>query len=136
LVNAGHGIGIKSGQNKFDNSVLTSVKDFQAYYGLETDGLVGPKTWAQLYFVAFTGAKKENFDRAYPGQVKLTWPRQNGFGPRRWEEAMHKAGFAVSQNGSWDWVDDKRLKTLQQTSKIQVDGIGGPNTWKKLMERI
>lgn len=49
LIKAGYNCGKYGADSRFGNSTLEAVKVFQADRGLAVDGVVGAKTWAELY---------------------------------------------------------------------------------------
>ena len=49
LIKAGYSCGKYGSDGKFGDSTLEAVKAFQADRGLAVDGVVGTKTWEELY---------------------------------------------------------------------------------------
>jgi peptidoglycan hydrolase-like protein with peptidoglycan-binding domain len=48
------------------------------------------------------------------------------------QEALNKAGFAVSVDGEFGPGTDKAVKEFQQKNGLKADGIVGPSTLEKM----
>jgi GH25 family lysozyme M1 (1,4-beta-N-acetylmuramidase) len=81
--------------------------------GLAVDGLIGPKTLAELPIVK-QGAK---------GNITFVI-----------QELLRKKGFNLNSDGAFGPITDSTVKQFQSNIGIGSDGIVGPITWKKLLE--
>jgi hypothetical protein len=81
--------------------------------GLAVDGLIGPKTLAELPIVK-QGAK---------GNITFVV-----------QELLKKKGFNLNSDGAFGPITDSTVKQFQSNVGIGSDGIVGPITWKKLLE--
>jgi N-acetylmuramoyl-L-alanine amidase len=80
---------------------------------LAVDGLIGPKTLAELPIVK-QGAK---------GNITFVI-----------QELLKKKGFNLNSDGAFGPITDSTIKQFQSRVGISSDGIVGPVTWKKLLE--
>jgi len=81
--------------------------------GLAVDGLIGPKTLAELPIVR-EGAK---------GNITFVI-----------QELLKKKGYNINSDGAFGPITDSTVKQFQSNVGIGSDGIVGPVTWKKLLE--
>lgn len=81
--------------------------------GLAVDGLIGPKTLAELPIVK-QGAK---------GNITFVI-----------QELLRKKGFNLNSDGAFGPITDSTVKQFQNNVGIGADGIVGPVTWNKLLE--
>ena len=81
--------------------------------GLAADGLIGPKTLAELPIVK-QGAK---------GNITFVI-----------QELLRKKGFNINSDGAFGPITNNAVKQFQSNVGIGADGIVGPVTWKKLLE--
>lgn len=92
----------------FGAGTKTAVVNFQRSKGLGADGVVGPKTWAQLLDVVRSGSTGNTVKGL---QYKLGISADGKFG-----------------NGTLSAV-----KSFQSRNGLNADGIVGPATWGKLV---
>ncbi|MEM6766720.1 MAG: peptidoglycan-binding domain-containing protein [Bacteroidota bacterium] len=51
------------------------------------------------------------------------------------QKLLKKAGLTPSDHGKVDAATDEAIKSFQQKESLGVDGIAGPNTWKRLLTK-
>ena len=138
-----HGVDGEMGPN-----TLAGIYTFQQLKGLERDGIVGPKTWAELQ-KAPAGA-----EQPIPGIPAPPYPLPAGwyFGPksgpresvsgyfsyredlRRWQQRMKDRGWIINPDGLYGPQTAGIAREFQQEKGLQVDGLVGPETWKAAWE--
>jgi N-acetylmuramoyl-L-alanine amidase len=96
-----------------DVKMLQAEINKQFNKGLAVDGLIGPKTLAELPIVK-QGAK---------GNITFVI-----------QELLKKKGFNLNSDGAFGPITDSMVKQFQSNVGIGSDGIVGPVTWKKLLE--
>ena len=117
---AGFNPGTIDGQ--FGPKTLAAVKAFQRARGLVQDGIVGPKTWAQLNAGGGSSGSGPVLKQGAKGQpVAQLQARLNQLG--------FNAGAADGQFGPKTLA---AVKAFQKSRGLAQDGIVGPKTWAKL----
>jgi Putative peptidoglycan binding domain len=99
----------------FEVETDLAVKSFQASQGLESDGVVGEKTWQKLIVTKKAG-DMGNAVSAIQNQL-LTWD----------------INLSFSDSGEFDLATDQAVKEFQTLKQLTSDGIVGPMTWKALL---
>jgi len=137
--------------SRFDALTEQGVRAFQSLYNLNSDGVVGPATWRKLYEVYW--GIKENTTPPLPPPPNPVLPDNmppfpgtslrvgsQGSDVRIIQEAINK--LADAQPGLWKIGEDgifgngtrDAVMAFQRIFGLNVDGIVGPATWRKLME--
>lgn len=90
----------------FGNSTLATIKEFQSYCNLESDGIVGNKTWAKLtepmrkaFTKVTTGGSTKDLIIAYAKQQLQSAPREFNQNEGTWVRA-YMDGYEGRQ---WPW---------------------------------
>ena len=137
--------------SRFEALTEEGVQAFQRLFNLTPDGVVGPATWRRLYEVYW--GIKQNTTPPLPPPPNPVPPdnmppfpgaslRVGSQGPdvRIIQEAINK--LADAQPGMWKIGEDgifgngtqDAVMAFQRIFGLTVDGIVGPNTWRRLME--
>jgi hypothetical protein len=104
---------------KFDEDTKRAVEVFQSQNGLKVDGMVGPLTWAALYY-----PQLKQGDPSLP-EVSLKIAELQCL--------LQKEGFSIRVDGYLGWETTLVLKKFQNRYGLQADGICGPMTWAVLL---
>jgi len=99
---------------KFGPITESKVKDFQDQKGLAKDGIVGPNTW-QALIVQVSNGKNGPAVSAVQKLLK------------------DKFGYNLAVDGAFGPATNGAVMDFQTQNGLTVDGIVGPNTWKKLI---
>ena len=104
--------------------VLTesAVKAFQGWAKVTVDGIVGPQTWERLDFA----------DTSDPTLRKGS----KGVAVRGLQRRLIDAGFGPDDeiDGRFGPKTEAAVKDFQKQEGLEVDGIVGPQSWKRLNE--
>jgi peptidoglycan hydrolase-like protein with peptidoglycan-binding domain len=113
---------------KFGDATQASVKKFQTYFGLTPDGIVGKNTF--LYFGEITGAGafgSRTLKKGSSGNdVTVLQNRLAG------SLKKYAAALGGPADGLFGSKTEAAVKLFQADNGLQVDGIVGPETFKKL----
>jgi N-acetylmuramoyl-L-alanine amidase len=124
-------LGIDSGpvDGSFGSKTLSAVLIFQKVRGLEVDGRVGPKTWAEL-FVNIQGSIPET-KPPYPGEsLKKGYKGENVM---LVQGRLNALGFNSGEvDGSFGSITLNAVLAFQRARGLEVDGRVGPKTWGAL----
>ncbi|MEV0580661.1 peptidoglycan-binding protein [Streptomyces sp. NPDC050392] len=102
----------------FGPATQAAVTAFQAAHGLESDGVVGARTWTALLSAGDTSALAEG---------------ASGDGVKRLQRALTAAlGSTVGVDGSFGPATATALRGYQTGRGLTADGIAGPDTWAAL----
>ncbi|WP_207729408.1 peptidoglycan-binding protein [Clostridium gallinarum] len=126
----------------FDDNMSDVVKSFQNQFGLDADGIIGPKTWNKLIEVyksiepyILTGSG--NFIK-YPGYlIKKGKKGEEVRLIQEWLNEIHKKYQfipEVSVDGVFGEKTKEAIMIFQRWQGLVADGIVGPLTWDKLYE--
>ena len=114
---------------KYEPSTTSGVKTFQTKNGLAPDGVVGPMTWAKLFFDAFV--IPADLPPPYPGNYVKSG--QSNVNVRLVQARLKDLGyFSGSVSGTFDAATLAGVKAFQAKNGLAADGIVGPMTWAKL----
>ena len=91
------------------------------------DGDYGSQTEDALNRSPAMGFEKAPWDDK-PRTLRLSRPLMEGSDVQKLQEALKKAGFAVSTDGVFGPGTDKAVKEFQQKKGLTADGIVGPKT--------
>ncbi|KYG30413.1 N-acetylmuramoyl-L-alanine amidase [Alkalihalobacillus trypoxylicola] len=106
--------------NDFGAETLAAVRAFQRDKGLTVDGIVGPKTWAELN-------KKPSNQPQYNRLLRITSPMMRGDDVK---EVQRKLSVII--DGIYGPQTEKAVREYQRKNKIDIDGMVGPVTWSKM----
>lgn len=97
----------------------SAVKSFQTWASIMADGIVGPETW-------------ERFDDADSSDPTMR-EGSEGVAVRGLQRRLINAGFAVEEiDGRFGRQTKAAVRAFQERSELVVDGVVGPQTWKRL----
>jgi len=122
----------------FGEQTEQAVKKFQAAHDLVVDGVVGRRTWAQLFpegeskQAASPAAQESKTPSPAPAAVEKPWLRQGASGESV-KELQQLLGVVV--DGSFGRVTERAVREFQSANDLAVDGVVGARTWAKLAER-
>lgn len=94
---------------------------------IDEDGAFGPQTETALNRSPAQGFAKAPWD-TQPRLLRLTQPRMEGSDVVKLQEALKKAGIAVSVDGEFGPGTDKAVKEFQTKKKLTADGMVGAKT--------
>lgn len=141
LIAKGYSCGAAGADGDFGAATYNAVKKFQAANGLETDGIVGAKTWAALLKTEQTEPEKEPEKPAAPTgstcTVELPIIKQGdkGFTVVAVQMLLSKHDFSVKYTDG-DFGPDTlaKVKVFQKAKGLTADGIVGSKTWGALLK--
>ena len=145
LIAKGYSCGVAGADGDFGAATYNAVKKFQAVNGLEADGIVGAKTWAELLKTEQTetekGPEKEPEKPATPTgstcTVELPIIKQGdkGFTVVAVQMLLNKHDFSVKYTDG-DFGPDTlaKVKAFQKAKGLTADGVIGSNTWSALLK--
>jgi hypothetical protein len=124
---------------RFNPATQQAVEAFQRRQGLKVDGVVGPLTWAALFFPTLalqtTSGKDPGKDSGKdPGTGPIAAP-----GPDltaallRLQTMLVKEGFQSEITGTFDRATERALRRFQRYYGLRPDGVCGPITWTMLL---
>lgn len=120
----------------FGSDTESAVRDFQNRFGLVTDGIIGPDTWAKLYDVFMGVANSSGLAVAYPGYPL----REGSRGENVW--LMQDYLRIISQrypiptvlpDGVFGPQTRAAVVAFQRSFGLTPDGIIGPDTWNRIV---
>lgn len=118
----------------FDTDTKASVKQFQGYFGLSVDGIVGKNTF--LFFGQQTGPYLPSGAPVFGSRTlsigssgRDVWVLQNRLASTTKEYALTLGGSADSQFGP---KTEAAVKLFQRDHGGTIDGIAGPTTFYRL----
>lgn len=123
----------------FGSGTETAVKEFQRYFSLSADGVVGEKTWNKLYEV-YTDIANRLLDASlrpgeYPGVLKKG---SSGTPVRELQFYLYIVAAyentlpAVTIDGLFGAGTESAVKAYQTLTGLTADGIVGRKTWDAL----
>lgn len=109
----------------FGSATYNAVRNFQTAYGITSDGIVGPVTWAVL-----------NEATSPPSSVRpVIKEGATGGDVTILQEKLKFLGFfAGSVTGSFGPETTAAVKAFQAANGLEVDGVVGARTWAVLFE--
>jgi peptidoglycan hydrolase-like protein with peptidoglycan-binding domain len=131
----------------FGYETQNAVVEFQRYFGLDADGIVGARTWEKLYSVykgIFDNGSVQipgNGDGAegpsYPG-VLLSLGSSGG-DVRLMQQYLsairivYNSVLPLVVNGRYDMATEDAVKSFQNEFVLKEDGVVGPQTWTQIV---
>lgn len=123
----------------FGAATTAAVKQFQTYFGLTSDGVVGRTTWNKLYEVYNDIANKLLSSSLRPGEYPGILRRgSSGTAVRELQfylyllSAYESSIPAVGIDGSFGAATENAVRAYQRFAGLTVDGIVGRVTWESL----
>lgn len=99
----------------FGEATENATKAFQAFFGLEVDGIVGPKTNGLMkYLIELKEAKRPMLRRGDRGEHVAYLQKRLGH---------------LKVDGIFGVQTELRVKKIQRLKGLKIDGIVGPKTW-------
>lgn len=135
--------GYKAGSvdNSFGPTTKAAVVAFQKKNGLTADGVVGQKTWHQLFHVSGgnaggTPSTPPSKPSTYPGKVyKYTNPMMRDDNVKKIQNALKSKGHNPGTADGWFGTKTRdAVIAFQSKLKLSIDGAVGPTTWAKLID--
>ncbi|BAZ10912.1 peptidoglycan binding domain-containing protein [Calothrix sp. NIES-4071] len=106
---------------KFDIETEEAVKIYQNSNNIYVDGIVGPLTWACLFYPKLTRGSKN-------------LPPESQAAVHELQTILYKEGFLNKEpNGNFDRKTESAVKRFQRTYGLKDDGIVGAATWAVLL---
>lgn len=113
-----------SADSIFGSKTQAAVKLFQKDRGLVEDGIVGSKTFFDLFLYTYMGGRYLQRTRA---------ERNQGYDVYYLQKNLKALGFYGGiLDGKFGLVTQNAVKDLQKSVAIKVDGVVGPNTYYHL----
>lgn len=125
---------------QFGPQIDEAIKDFQYRYGgLLIDGVVGAKTWRALCDYAFPigrffYAPHIPTRYAYDIHMPILLKNDEGEAVECLQLRLQYFGYSVVVDGIFGHNTLAAVKKFQEAFNLEVDGIVGRNTWRKLGE--
>ena len=128
----------------YNNDTVTMVKAFQQKYGLPVTGIFTYSDWRVLKNVydkileSYPIEYKEYVNELYPDYFLLRG--STGDDVRRFQKFLLKICKydgsipGVRVNGIFDELTENSVKKIQQDNGLDVNGLVGPFTWRKVVE--
>ncbi|MDR2047524.1 MAG: peptidoglycan-binding protein [Clostridiales bacterium] len=135
----------------FGYEVQNAVTEFQRYFGLTADGVVGPSTWNMLYSV-YNGIFNDGVVKIpdngggpaaapagppYPGAPLI--PGDGGPDVRLMQQYLSAIRIAYNSvlplvvNGNFDGATEESVRSFQNEFMLPADGAIGPETWGQIV---
>ena len=127
----------------FGSGTRAQVINFQRYYNLTADGVVGPATWDKMYrlFLSIrdgitTPQPTPPPSATYPGTALR--PGSSGENVRRVQQWLNDLATvytdipSVALDGRYGPATQRAVIAFQQLFSLVADGIVGPATWNRL----
>lgn len=106
---------------KFDLETEEAVKEFQKKNNLRVDGIVGPLSWACLFYPKIS-RNHQNTSPEFLDAVK------------EMQTILYEEGFSKRKpNGYFDTETERAIKRFQRIYGLKNDGIVGAATWAVLL---
>ncbi len=128
----------------FDDATLSAVVQFQNYFGLDPDGIVGPITWNEILkqYNKTIRALPEGYElenaKLYPGYIlRIGISNQDVRDLQGYLNLIAEKTGEISplpQTGYYGELTAAAVKTLQEKFDLDTTGSVGPATWFKITE--
>ena len=126
----------------FGAATTAAVKQFQTYFGLTSDGVVGRTTWNKLYEAYNDIANRLLSPSLRPGEYPGILRRgSSGTAVRELQfylyllSAYESSIPTVSIDGSFGAATENAVRAYQRFAGLTVDGIVGRATWESLYDK-
>ncbi|MBR6609957.1 MAG: peptidoglycan-binding protein [Oscillospiraceae bacterium] len=127
----------------FGSGTRTQVINFQRYYNLTADGVVGPATWEKMYRLFLSvrdgvdnPAQTPPQSATYPGSPLR--PGSTGANVSRVQNWLNDVSAVYTQiptlnvDGRYGPATQSAVIVFQQLNRLSADGVVGPQTWNRL----
>lgn len=131
----------------FGNNTYNAVVQFQMANGLYVDGEAGPDTLGKMQELCKAETEPEPDPQPepepdpspvdqgpQPESLKLLRPGDKGVQVKLAQAALSCWGYSVTADGMYTAEFAKKISAFQSRYDLEVDGIVGSETWKKLMD--
>ena len=118
----------------FGADMDATIRSFQKDRGLSVDGIVGPKTRAQLKGQAGSGGGQASASdgNPYAEPAALIRKGDKGDGVRWVQWELNRNKYPVDEDGIFGADMDATIRSFQKDRGLSVDGIVGPKTRAQL----
>ena len=106
--------------NRFDEITKEAVKVFQSKHNLHADGIVGPLTWACLYYPML-----------YRNDPNITSEKYKAI--KELQDILRLEKFSIREDGHFGKQTERAVKHFQRIYGLKPDGIVGAWTWTVLL---
>ena len=120
----------------FGPETKSATIDFQKRFGLDADGIIGPKTWQKLYDVFLGIANSTGLGVAYPGFLL----KEGSRGDNVWLMQDYLRTIAnnypiptLVADGIFGPKTTESVKAFQTLFGLVPDGIIGQKTWERIV---
>ncbi len=96
-----------------------AVTDFQREQNLTVDGIVGPYTWEALATIVLSRGDGMNTSRT---GVSVAQHQLNAV-----------FGYDIAVDGRFGPGTEAAVRSFQDSRRLPIDGVVGPNTWRALV---
>jgi peptidoglycan hydrolase-like protein with peptidoglycan-binding domain len=132
----------------FGYETQNAVVEFQRYFGLDADGIVGSRTWEKLYSVykgIFDNGSVQIPDNGDGGADGPSYPGvllslgSSGGDVRLIQQYLsairivYNSVLPLVVNGRFDMATEDAVKSFQNEFVLKEDGVVGPQTWTQIV---
>jgi GH25 family lysozyme M1 (1,4-beta-N-acetylmuramidase)/peptidoglycan hydrolase-like protein with peptidoglycan-binding domain len=97
----------------FGPGTAAAVRSFQKAKGLDSDGIIGPRTWGALLVTVKEGSR--------------------GAAVKALQHQLNASGARIDTDGVFGPATAAAVRAFQKAKKLDADGIAGPRTWSALL---